>query len=92
MLTGAVNPSGRLPVSMPRNVGFAKVPLEPGEARAVRFIVDPSRLAFYDPAMRFVIEPGAFTFRVGDASATVTLGGDVVEHRQRDIVATAASW
>jgi beta-glucosidase len=56
----------------------------------VRFTVHPSRLAFYDPAMRFVIEPGSFTFRCGDESVTVTLAGEVVEHRQRDIVATSA--
>jgi beta-glucosidase len=71
-------------------VGFTKVRLEPGETTTVRFTVDPSRLAFYDPAMRFVIEPGDFTFRCGDASTTVTLGGDVVEHRQRDVIATEA--
>ena len=69
--------------------GFARVPLGPGEARTVRFTVDPTRLAFFDPRMRFVIEPGAFTFRVDDAEASVTLTGDVVEHRQRDVVATA---
>ncbi len=69
--------------------GFARVPLEPGEQRTVRFTVDPSRLAFYDPHMRFVVEPGAFTFRIDSAEATVTLGGDVAEHRQRDVVATA---
>jgi beta-glucosidase len=69
--------------------GFAKVALAPGEARTVRFTVDPSRLAFYDPAMRFVVEPGSFTFRVGRASASVTLSGDVCEYRQRDVVATA---
>jgi beta-glucosidase len=69
--------------------GFARVPLEPGERRTVRFTVDPSRLAFYDPHMRFVVEPGTFTFRVDSAETTVTLGGDVAEHRQRNIVATA---
>lgn len=69
--------------------GFAPVPLEPGEGRSVRFTVDPSRLAFYDPTMRFVVEPGSFTFRVGDDEAAVTLGGEVVELRQRDVVATA---
>jgi beta-glucosidase len=68
--------------------GFAKVALEPGEARTVRFTVDPSRLAFYDPQMRFVVEPGAFTFLVGTASATVSLTGDVHPYRQREIVAT----
>jgi beta-glucosidase len=69
--------------------GFARVALEPGEARTVRFVVDPSRLAVYDPDMRFVVEPGSFTFRVGEAEATVELGGDVRELRQRDVVATA---
>jgi beta-glucosidase len=75
-------------------VGFARVALAPGAARRVSFTVHPSRLAFYDPAMRFVTEPGAFTFSVGASSAdiraeqTVTLGGTVVEYRQRAIVAT----
>ena len=46
--------------------GFARVPLEPGERRTVRFTVHPSRLAFYDPHMRFVVEPGTFTFRVDE--------------------------
>jgi hypothetical protein len=39
--------------------------------------------------MRFVLEPGAFTFRIADEKSTVTLSGDVVEHRQREVVATA---
>ena len=70
--------------------GFAKVLLEPGATRTVHFTVDPSRLAFFDPSMRFVIEPGDFTFRCGSSSATVTLTGDVVEHRQRNVIATEA--
>ncbi len=71
-------------------IGFAKVALGAGEVRTVTFTVDPSRLAFYDPAMRFVVEPGSFTFRCGGSEVTVVLGGDVVEHRQRDVIATAA--
>ena len=65
-----------------------------GQAAAVTFTVHPSRLAFYDPCMRFVTEPGAFTFSVGASSAdiraekTVTLEGQVAEYRQREIVAT----
>jgi beta-glucosidase len=56
--------------------------------------VHPSRLAFYDPQMRFVTEPGAFTFSIGASSAdiraeqTVTLDGQVAEYRQREIVGT----
>jgi beta-glucosidase len=44
--------------------------------------------------MRFVTEPGAFTFSIGASSAdiraeqTVTLDGQTVEYRQREILAT----
>lgn len=75
-------------------VGFERIALAANESASVRFTVHPSRLAFYDPAMRFVCEPGAFTFAVGAswsdirARETVALGGEVVEYRQRDIVAT----
>jgi len=75
-------------------VGFTRVLLEPGQARAVTFRVHPSRLAFYDPEMHFVVEPGVFRFSAG-ASATdiraeqsIELGGETVPYRQRDIVAT----
>jgi beta-glucosidase len=75
-------------------LGFGRLSLTPGQARRVTFTVHPSRLAFYDPQMRFVTEPGAFTFSIGASSAdiraeqTVTLDGQVVEYRQREIVAT----
>lgn len=75
-------------------LGFARVPLAPGEERKVTFAVHPSRLAFYDARMRFVTEPGAFTFSVGASSAdirveqTVNLDGPVVEYQQRDVVDT----
>ena len=75
-------------------LGFARVELAPGAASAVRFVVDPSRLAFYDPGMRFVCEPGEHRFAVGSSSgdlaleAVVTLAGDVASFRQRDVVAT----
>jgi beta-glucosidase len=76
-------------------VGFARVALAPGEARTVRFIVHPSRLAFFDPEMHFVTEPGAFWFGAGASSAdiraeaTVELGGGATEYRQREVVATS---
>jgi len=76
-------------------LGFARVPIEPGQARRVTFTVHPSRLAFYDPQMRFVVEPGAFTFSIGASAADiraeqiVELSGAVAEYRQREIVATS---
>ena len=75
-------------------LGFARVSLDAGQARSITFTVHPSRLAFYDPHMRFVTEPGAFTFSVGASSndlraeETVTLDGQIIEYRQREIVAT----
>jgi beta-glucosidase len=83
-------------VARPRRrlIGFGRVDLHPGESQTVTFAVHPSRLAFYDPDMRFVCEPGAFTFAVGAAwddlrvSSTVELAGDIVEYRQREIQST----
>jgi beta-glucosidase-like glycosyl hydrolase len=75
-------------------IGFARVSLAPGQARRVTFTVHPSRLAFYDPQMRFVTEPGAFTFSIGASSTdiraeqTIVLAGEVAEYRQKEIVAT----
>jgi beta-glucosidase-like glycosyl hydrolase len=78
-------------------VGFARVTLAPGERRTVRFRVHPSRLAFYDPEMRFVVEPGTFHVMVGASAAdirlegTVALAGDVAPFRQAAIVPTAVT-
>jgi len=75
-------------------LGFARLTLLPGQTCMVTFTVHPSRLAFYDPCMRFVTEPGDFTFSIGASSAdiraeeTITLTGPVSEYRQREIVAT----
>jgi beta-glucosidase len=75
-------------------LGFGRLSLEPGASQRITFTVDPSGLAFYNPEMRFVTEPGSFTFWVGRSSddirceGMVTLGGEVVEYRQREIVGT----
>jgi fibronectin type III domain protein/glycosyl hydrolase family 3 len=75
-------------------VGFTRVALAPGERRTVRFTVHPSRLAFYDEAMRFVVEPGNFRVLVGASSAdirleaTIGVRGTVTTYRQSGIVAT----
>ncbi|MBV6508608.1 MAG: Beta-glucosidase BoGH3B [Acidimicrobiales bacterium] len=75
-------------------VGFHRVELGAGESRRVQFIVHPSQLAFYDPQMRFVVEPGALTVMVG-ASADdlrleriVDITGEASELRQSSVVAT----
>jgi beta-glucosidase len=78
-------------------VGFARVPLGPGQSRRVTFALHPSRLAFYDEDFRFVCEPGAFDLEVGGWAgapalvSTVDVTGEVHQYRQRDVVATAVT-
>jgi beta-glucosidase len=55
--------------------GFARVALEPGQARRVAFRVPVAMLAFYDRTMRHVVEPGAIEVQVGASSADVRLRG-----------------
>jgi beta-glucosidase len=56
-------------------VGFARVPLEPGQTRRVQFSLDPSQLAFYDAALRLVVEPGQFDVEIGASSSDVRASG-----------------
>ncbi|MET0914541.1 MAG: glycoside hydrolase family 3 N-terminal domain-containing protein [Acidimicrobiales bacterium] len=67
-------------VSQPkfRLLAFCRVDADPGESTTVTFRVPAGRLGFTDADLRFRVEPGAFTFRVGDQAETVTLTGDVV--------------
>jgi beta-glucosidase len=75
-------------------LGFTRLSLAPGQTRRVTFTIHPSRLAFYDPQMRLVTEPGACTFSIGPSSAdiraekTIVLGGQAVQYRQCEIVNT----
>ncbi len=83
-------------VARPEHIllGFARISLAAGQSRTITFTVHPSRLAFYDPSMRFVVEPGDFTFSIGASSAdiraskTIKLAGEIAEFHQRDIVDT----
>jgi beta-glucosidase len=55
--------------------GFARVELAPGESVTVRFTVDPTALAYYDEAMRLVIEPGTARIMVGGIEQTIAVTG-----------------
>lgn len=46
---------------------FRKIRLEPGETRAVTFVLGPRDLAVWTPARRYEVEPGRFQIRVGGA-------------------------
>jgi len=78
-------------------IGFTRLSLAPGEASRVTFDIHPSRLAFYDEAMQFVVEPGLFRFGVGASSsdirqqAVIDITGPVAAYSQRSIVAVAAA-
>jgi len=63
--------------------GFRRVTLQPRETRTLTFTLRPDDLAFYDRAMRRVVEPGTFTLWAGGSSAATlerrfTVTGDVV--------------
>jgi beta-glucosidase len=49
--------------------GFRRVTLQPGERRTLSFKLTPAELGFYNDAMRFVVEPGAFKVMAGRSSA-----------------------
>jgi beta-glucosidase len=48
--------------------GFAKVSLAAGESTTVAIVLDARALAFYDVAMKRVVEPGEFRIMVGTSS------------------------
>jgi len=48
--------------------GFQRVTLKPGERRTVRIDIAPEALSFYDQAMEFRTEPGAFEVYAGTSS------------------------
>ena len=53
--------------------GFARVTLKAGEEKAVRFIVQPSQMAFLDEDMKWKIEKGEFEIQIGSSSADIRL-------------------
>jgi beta-glucosidase len=60
-----------------RLVAFRRVTAGPGEQVTIRFTVPAARLGFHGADLRFRVEPGAFTFHVGDQQVMVTLTGEI---------------
>lgn len=54
-------------------VGYAKVPLEPGESTRVRFTLHADRTSFTGVDYRRIVEPGEFVVRVGSSSTDLPL-------------------
>ncbi len=51
--------------------GFKRVSLDPGEKKTVTFTLAGDDLAFYNPEMKRVVEPGTFDIMVGGSSVDV---------------------
>ncbi len=52
---------------------FKRITLKQGEEKIVEFMINPDKLAFYNIAMKKIVEPGAFQIMVGSSS----LDGDL---------------
>ncbi|GIF21988.1 beta-glucosidase [Actinoplanes tereljensis] len=57
--------------------GFARVPLEPGEAKDVRFHVHTDRTAFTARDLRRIVEPGELEIMVGTSAGDLPCRGSV---------------
>jgi beta-glucosidase-like glycosyl hydrolase len=57
--------------------GFARVPLEPGEAKDVRFTVHTDRTAFTGRDLTTIVEPGEIEIQVGTSAADLPCRGSV---------------
>ena len=58
---------------------FKRISLEAGETKTVQFTIDPSKLAFWDINMNFVVEPGEFEVMIGRSSVDLLTKTFVVE-------------
>ncbi len=55
--------------------GFKRIALQPGETKTVTFSFDVRHLAFYDRNMRYQVEPGEITVKIGSSSQDIRLSG-----------------
>ena len=59
--------------------GFERITLESGQTKTVIFIVDKTKLAFWDYDMKYTVEPGEFDILVGKSSIDLIKKTLVVE-------------
>jgi beta-xylosidase len=60
--------------------GFARVPLEPGQARRITFTPHADRTAFCGRSGARIVEPGLIEIQVGSSSADARLTGSLTLH------------
>jgi beta-xylosidase len=58
-------------------IGFARVELQPGAQRRVRFEVPASVTSFIGPSLTRIVEPGDIELRLGASSADIRLTAPV---------------
>ncbi len=66
---------------------FRRVHLDAGASTRVEMRVPAEMLAFYDPEMRYVLEPGSIDLLVGSSSQDIRLRGSVRIEGERTVVA-----
>jgi beta-glucosidase len=52
-------------------IDFRRVRIEPGQTQTLHFTIDREKLSFYNVALQWVAEPGAFELMVGASSADI---------------------
>lgn len=67
--------------------GFARVMLEPGQARRVVFRLHADRTAFHGRSGVRIVEPGVIEVQVGSSSADLRLTGVLTLHGEERVVA-----
>lgn len=55
--------------------GFKRVTLQPNESKRITFTLDVRHLAFYDRAMRYIVEPGEIVISIGASAEDIRLTG-----------------
>jgi beta-glucosidase len=77
-------------------VGFCRVHMKAGETKLIRFTLMPDQLAFLDQDMRWKIEKGDFSVRIGASSEDIRAEGSFritadawIDGKTRSMVAEA---
>lgn len=52
---------------------FKKIMLQPGESKAIQFLIDKDKLSFYDQKLNWITEPGEFDLMIGASSSDIRL-------------------
>lgn len=65
--------------------GFQRLTLEPGEKKALTFVMPVELLAYYDIDMNLVVEPGEFEVMLGSSSEDIRLEGKFALLEKREV-------